>query len=108
MLAATQGRHDPDQLPSADRANDGDIKQTILRVRLRADRDATVEDIRQRIATQIAATAQTGIAQLPIRRRDVGDFIGHCGLIVGRVTVDDPEIAYRAVPACPRTRMTGH
>jgi len=31
---------------------------------------------------------------LPIRRRDGGDFIGYCGLIVGRATLDEPEIAY--------------
>jgi RimJ/RimL family protein N-acetyltransferase len=31
---------------------------------------------------------------LPIRRRDEGDFIGYCGLIVGRSTLEEPEIAY--------------
>ncbi len=31
---------------------------------------------------------------LPIRRRAEGDFIGYCGLIVGRSTVEEPEIAY--------------
>jgi RimJ/RimL family protein N-acetyltransferase len=54
----------------------------------------TVENIRNRIATQLAATARTGIALLPVRRRVQGDFIGYCGLIVGRATVDEPEIAY--------------
>jgi RimJ/RimL family protein N-acetyltransferase len=54
----------------------------------------TVEDIRESIATQLAATAQTGISLLPIRRREVSDFIGYCGLIVGRATVNEPEIAY--------------
>jgi RimJ/RimL family protein N-acetyltransferase len=42
----------------------------------------------------LAATAVTGLALLPIRRRDEGDFIGYCGLIVGRSTVEEPEIAY--------------
>ncbi|MFE2938490.1 GNAT family N-acetyltransferase [Streptomyces sp. NPDC059255] len=27
-------------------------------------------------------------------RRDEGDFIGYCGLIIGRSTVEEPEIAY--------------
>lgn len=36
-------------------------------------------DIHQRIATQLAARAQTGIALLPICRRLEGDFIGYCG-----------------------------
>jgi RimJ/RimL family protein N-acetyltransferase len=60
----------------------------------RGDGMPTVDDIRERIATQLAATAQTGIALLAIRRRDEGDFIGYCGLTVGRATVDEPEIAY--------------
>jgi RimJ/RimL family protein N-acetyltransferase len=50
--------------------------------------------IQERIATQLAATAQTGIALLAICRRLEGDFIGYCGLIVGRSTLDEPEIAY--------------
>lgn len=36
----------------------------------------------------------TGIALLPIQRRDGGDFIGYCGLIIGRSTAEEPEIAY--------------
>jgi len=51
----------------------------------------TVERAREIIAKQLAAT---GIALLPIRRRAEGDFIGYCGLIVGRSTVEEPEIAY--------------
>jgi RimJ/RimL family protein N-acetyltransferase len=54
----------------------------------------TVQDTQDRIASQLAATAQTGIALLPVRRRLAGDFIGYCGLIVGRACVDEPEIAY--------------
>ena len=54
----------------------------------------TVENIRERIAVQLAATALTGIALLPIERRVEGDFIGYCGLIVGLSSVDEPEIAY--------------
>jgi RimJ/RimL family protein N-acetyltransferase len=54
----------------------------------------TAEDTRALIAKQLAATATTGIALLPIRRRDEGDFIGYCGLIIGRSTVEEPEIAY--------------
>jgi RimJ/RimL family protein N-acetyltransferase len=44
----------------------------------------TVERAREILEKQLAATAATGIALLPIRRRDEGDFIGYCGLIVGR------------------------
>ncbi|WP_424532089.1 GNAT family N-acetyltransferase [Sphaerisporangium viridialbum] len=44
----------------------------------------TVEHTRTLIAKQLTATATTGIALLPIQRRDEGDFIGYCGLIIGR------------------------
>lgn len=54
----------------------------------------TVERARDVIAKGLAATATTGLALLPIRRRDEGDFIGYCGLIVGRSTVEEPEIAF--------------
>ncbi|MET9125873.1 GNAT family N-acetyltransferase [Streptomyces sp. NPDC004528] len=54
----------------------------------------TVEHIRTSIAELLTATATTGIALLPVQRRDEGDFIGYCGLIVGRSTLNEPEIAY--------------
>ena len=54
----------------------------------------TVERIRTSIAELLAATETTGIALLPIQRRDEGDFIGYCGLIIGRSTLEEPEIAY--------------
>ncbi|MFE3598451.1 GNAT family N-acetyltransferase [Streptomyces sp. NPDC059142] len=54
----------------------------------------TVEHIRTSIAELLTATSTTGIALLPIQRRDEGDFIGYCGLIIGRSTVEEPEIAY--------------
>ena len=60
----------------------------------RGDELPSVATIQERIATQLAATAQTGIALLPICRRLEGDFIGYCGLTVGRSTLEEPEIAY--------------
>ncbi|NGO42599.1 GNAT family N-acetyltransferase [Streptomyces ureilyticus] len=54
----------------------------------------SIEDNRRMIEDQRAASALTGIALLPVIRRDVGDFIGYCGLTVGRASVDEPEIAY--------------
>jgi RimJ/RimL family protein N-acetyltransferase len=54
----------------------------------------SVATIQERIWTQLAATPGTGIALLPICRRLEGDFIGYCGLIVGRSSLDEPEIAY--------------
>ncbi|WP_433398255.1 GNAT family N-acetyltransferase [Streptomyces sp. CA-146814] len=54
----------------------------------------TVERGRKGIAELLAATETTGIALLPIQRREEGDFIGYCGLIIGRSTLEEPEIAY--------------
>ncbi|GAB2963940.1 GNAT family N-acetyltransferase [Streptomyces pseudoechinosporeus] len=54
----------------------------------------SIEDNRRMIEDQRAASALTGIALLPVIRRDVGDFIGYCGLTAGRASVDEPEIAY--------------
>jgi RimJ/RimL family protein N-acetyltransferase len=54
----------------------------------------TVEHIRTAIAELLTATETSGIALLPIQRRDEGDFIGYCGLIIGRSNLEEPEIAY--------------
>ncbi|RSS61047.1 N-acetyltransferase [Streptomyces sp. WAC07061] len=54
----------------------------------------TVDRIRTAIGELLTATETTGIALLPIQRRDEGDFIGYCGLIIGRSSVEEPEIAY--------------
>jgi len=60
----------------------------------RGDGTPTLGDIRTRISGQLSATAESGIALLAVSRRAEGDFIGYCGLIVGRATIDEPEIAY--------------
>ncbi|MEK0098474.1 GNAT family N-acetyltransferase [Streptomyces sp. A475] len=54
----------------------------------------TVEYTRALIEQQLTGAATTGIALLPVQRRAEGDFIGYCGLIIGRSTVEEPEIAY--------------
>ena len=53
----------------------------------------TVEDLRTSLARQLAETALTGLALLAIEDRH-GQFIGYCGLIVGRATWEEPEIAF--------------
>ncbi|GAA2293788.1 GNAT family N-acetyltransferase [Glycomyces scopariae] len=53
-----------------------------------------LERTREIIARGQATAAANGIALLPIRRREQGDFIGYCGLLVGRATLEEPEIAY--------------
>jgi RimJ/RimL family protein N-acetyltransferase len=60
----------------------------------RGDGEPSVETIQERIGSQLTAMTHTGIALLPICRHLEGDFIGYCGLIVGRSSLDEPEIAY--------------
>ncbi len=63
----------------------------------------TVERTRAAIAGLLAATETSGIALLPIQRREEGDLIGYCGLIIGRSSLEEPEIAYelfRRVQGC--------
>ncbi|MFI1965513.1 GNAT family N-acetyltransferase [Streptomyces pathocidini] len=60
----------------------------------RGDGIPSVEDNRRVIEAQLAAPARTGLALLVVNRRDTGEFIGYCGLTVGRASVDEPEIAY--------------
>lgn len=60
----------------------------------RGEGTPAVERIRKSITELLTATESTGIALLPVQRRDEGDFIGYCGLIIGRSTLEEPEIAY--------------
>jgi RimJ/RimL family protein N-acetyltransferase len=61
--------------------------------RIDAEGRPTVEDIRGRIVHNPLG-AEPGLGLLPIERRDTGEFIGYCGLTVGRGSFDEPEIAY--------------
>ena len=54
----------------------------------------TVEALRVRIESQLAESTQTGLALLAIETKHDGEFIGYCGLIVGKSTLEEPEIAY--------------
>ena len=54
----------------------------------------TLDAARSKIISSRAASVDSGIATLPIRRRAEGDFIGYCGLVTGRSTLEEPEIAY--------------
>ncbi|ENJ6135857.1 GNAT family N-acetyltransferase [Bacillus anthracis] len=54
----------------------------------------TVESVRNDLIEKRKLAVENGISLLTIRRRDEGDFIGYCGLIIGRSTLEEPEIAY--------------
>jgi RimJ/RimL family protein N-acetyltransferase len=86
-----------------------DIETERLTLRLRDERDAewyrelvgergedlpTLEESRARLAQFRDLMMETGIGALAICRREEGDVIGYCALIVGRCSLDEPEIAY--------------
>ncbi|MEU4290243.1 GNAT family N-acetyltransferase [Kribbella sp. NPDC026596] len=61
--------------------------------RIDADGHPTVDEIRGWLADN-PLSAAPGLGLLPIERKDTGEFIGYCGLTVGRASFDEPEIAY--------------
>jgi RimJ/RimL family protein N-acetyltransferase len=54
----------------------------------------TFEESRARLARSRDLTMETGIGALAICRRGEGDAIGYCALVVGRASLDEPEIAF--------------
>jgi RimJ/RimL family protein N-acetyltransferase len=85
------------------------IETERLTLRLRDERDAawyreligergedtpTLEEATTRLARFRDLTIETGIGALAICRRAEGDVIGYCALVVGRCSLDEPEIAY--------------
>jgi RimJ/RimL family protein N-acetyltransferase len=80
-----------------------------LTLRLRDERDApwyralvaergeampTLEEARRRLAGFRDLTVATGIGALAICRKAEGDVIGYCALVIGRASLDEPELAY--------------
>jgi RimJ/RimL family protein N-acetyltransferase len=55
--------------------------------------DLSVQDVRLRLAEQRRQARSSGIGLLTIRRRADDEPLGYCGLIVGRCSIDEPEIA---------------
>ena len=85
------------------------IETERLTLRLRDERDAawyreligergeaipTLEEATARLARFRERTTELGIGALAICRRAEGDAIGYCALVVGRCSLDEPEIAY--------------
>jgi RimJ/RimL family protein N-acetyltransferase len=54
----------------------------------------SVQDVRLRLAEQRIQSRRSGIGLVTIRRRADDEPLGYCGLIVGRCSLDEPEIAY--------------
>lgn len=54
----------------------------------------SLDSARSDIIEMRKKAVENGISLLTIRRREEDDFIGYCGLIIGRSTLEEPEIAY--------------
>jgi RimJ/RimL family protein N-acetyltransferase len=54
----------------------------------------TLAEAEERLAEQHVQAHADGFGFLAIQRRAEGDVIGYCGLLVGRGSFDEPEIAY--------------
>ncbi|GEA87471.1 GNAT family N-acetyltransferase [Cellulomonas cellasea] len=55
-------------------------------------------EARERIARMHALTAEHGIGALVLRPRDGGPPVGYAAVVVGRGTVEEPELAYELLP----------
>ena len=54
----------------------------------------SVDDVRMRLVEQRVRALDSGIGLLTIRRSADDRPLGYCGLIIGRCSLDEPEIAY--------------
>lgn len=54
----------------------------------------TVLGANDNLAKMAHEAEESGLGLLAVRRRAEGDFIGYCGLLVGRASIDEPEIAF--------------
>lgn len=52
----------------------------------------TLSDMRRRLREQRVYALESGIGLLTIRRLSDNEPLGYCGLIVGRCSIDEPEI----------------
>jgi RimJ/RimL family protein N-acetyltransferase len=63
----------------------------------------TVEQARERIVAMAETIRTIGIGALVLRTRSHGEAIGYCAIIVGRGSLEEPELAYELLP-----RSHGH
>ena len=58
----------------------------------------TTEEARERIAAMTATIEAIGIGALVLRTRPDDDALGYTAIIVGRGSLDEPELAYELLP----------
>ena len=60
----------------------------------------TVEDALDRIDAMTKTIETTGIGALVLRKRSDGVPLGYAAIVVGRGSVDEPELAFELLPQC--------
>lgn len=58
----------------------------------------TIEDARERIAAMTATIEAIGIGALVLRARPDGDPLGYTAIVIGRGSIDEPELAFELLP----------
>lgn len=59
--------------------------------------EPNLDELRDKVRQAQAAIGETGIGLLTVRVDDA--FAGYCGLVVGRSSLDEPELAYELLRA---------
>ena len=54
----------------------------------------TEQDARSRVARQHRVFADHGFSLLAVELHATGEYVGYCGIVIGRSSADEPEIAY--------------
>ncbi|WP_431247842.1 GNAT family N-acetyltransferase [Leifsonia xyli] len=54
----------------------------------------TLEEERERLDAQRAAFDETGFGLYTVEIAETGEAVGYCGLVVGRASASQPELAY--------------
>ena len=89
-----------------------DTERLSLRLRTKDDSECNLEllreheggttlslgEVEQRMVEQHERAQAQGFGLLGIRRRNEEPPIGYCGLIIGRGSFDEPELAYEILP----------
>lgn len=52
-----------------------------------------------KIEAMQSLVAELGIGARVLRRRDDGEPLGYCAIVIGRGSVDEPELAYELLPS---------
>jgi RimJ/RimL family protein N-acetyltransferase len=63
----------------------------------RGDPKPSLEDAIDEIRDARASAPGRGIHLLTLRLTGTDEFLGYCGLVIGRASIDEPEIAYEVL-----------